>query len=106
MSLKNLGLPSIIDKSTADMAADFYVPALSVSVRYDRGVSFFSSGWLRMTIQGLLPFAGNGIKQTVSILVRTLMRSENCSRGEDVVYNQFKLLKIKFMHKLHRIGKT
>lgn len=42
------------------MAADFYAPALSVSVRYDRGVGFFSSGWLRMVAQGLLPFAANG----------------------------------------------
>lgn len=41
------------------MAVDFYVPALSVSVRYDRGVGFFSSGWLRMAAQGMVQFAEN-----------------------------------------------
>ncbi len=60
MSLKSLQLPLTIDTSSADIAADFYVPALSVSIRYDRGVGFFSSGWLRMVAQGLLPFAANG----------------------------------------------
>ena len=60
MLLSTLNLPTTIDTSTADMAADFYAPALSVSLRYDRGVGFFSSGWLRMVAQGLLPFATNG----------------------------------------------
>jgi hypothetical protein len=41
MSLKGLQLPTVIDTSSADMAADFYVPALSVSVRYDRGSKLF-----------------------------------------------------------------
>ena len=48
MSLKELSLPSVIDSSTADMAREFVVPALSASLRYDRGVGFFSSGWLRV----------------------------------------------------------
>ena len=52
MSLKSLHLPTVIDTSSADMAADFYVPALAVSVRYDRGVGFFSSGWLRVVAEG------------------------------------------------------
>jgi hypothetical protein len=51
MSLKQLQLPPVIDTSIADMAGEFYVPALSVSVCYDRGVGFFSSGWLRMAMQ-------------------------------------------------------
>jgi hypothetical protein len=45
MSLKGLHLLSVIDMSSAGTAVDFYVPALAVSVRYDRGVGFFSSGW-------------------------------------------------------------
>jgi superfamily II DNA or RNA helicase len=42
------------------MAEDFYIPALSVSTRYDRGVGFFSSGWLRVVAQGMTNFAANG----------------------------------------------
>jgi hypothetical protein len=53
MSLKQLELPSVMDTSSADMAGEFYVPALAVSVGYDRGVGFFSSGWLRVVARGL-----------------------------------------------------
>ncbi len=60
MSLKSLQLPLTIDTSSADMAADFYAPALSVSIGYDRGVGFFSSGWLRLAAQGMAQFAANG----------------------------------------------
>lgn len=42
------------------MVAEFYAPALAVSVRYDRGVGFFSSGWLRVVADGLTRFAANG----------------------------------------------
>jgi len=41
MSLRRLQLPVTIDTSSANMADDFYVPALSVSVRHDQGVGFF-----------------------------------------------------------------
>jgi hypothetical protein len=45
MSLKQLQLPSVIDTSTADMAGEFYVPALAVSVRYDRGAFLVLAGY-------------------------------------------------------------
>lgn len=60
MSLKKLDLPITIDTSSANMVADFYEPALSASIRYDRGVGFFSSGWLRLLSKGLIHFATNG----------------------------------------------
>lgn len=60
MSLKKLNLPITIDTSSANMVTDFYEPAISVSVRYDRGVGFFSSGWLRLLSKGLMQFAANG----------------------------------------------
>lgn len=53
MPLRSLSLPVTLDTSSANMAADFYAPALAVSVGYDRGVGFFSSGWLRMVAQGM-----------------------------------------------------
>ncbi len=56
MPLRSLDLPTTLDTSTADMVADFYAPALAASIRYDRGVGFFSSGWLRIAAQGLVPF--------------------------------------------------
>lgn len=44
MSLQQLALPPIMDTSTADMAEEFYVPALSVSVRYSQGRAFLVPG--------------------------------------------------------------
>jgi len=44
MSLKELHLPATIEPSSANMAADFYMPALSISVRYDREAFLVLSG--------------------------------------------------------------
>lgn len=52
--------PSTLDSSSADLIADFFVPALASAVQYDRGVGYFSSGWLRITAKGMLTFAANG----------------------------------------------
>ncbi|NUQ07054.1 MAG: DEAD/DEAH box helicase family protein, partial [Anaerolineae bacterium] len=60
MTLKQLTFPITIDTSSADIIADFFVPALSASVRYDRGVGYFSAGWLKLTARGMVTFAGNG----------------------------------------------
>jgi superfamily II DNA or RNA helicase len=60
MGLRSLSLPSVLDTSSADIIPDFFVPALSRTVRYERGVGFFSSGWLRLAAQGMTAFAGNG----------------------------------------------
>ncbi|HRW07375.1 MAG TPA: DEAD/DEAH box helicase family protein [Caldilineaceae bacterium] len=60
MTLQNLQTPSTLDSSAADLIADFFIPALSSAVTYDRGVGYFSSGWLRITAKGMLPFAANG----------------------------------------------
>ena len=57
--LTELRLPSILDTSASDLIADFFVPTLSHAVRYDRGVGYFSSGWLRIAAIGLVQFAAN-----------------------------------------------
>lgn len=60
MTLPGLAFPLMLDTSSADLIQDFFVPALSVSTRYDRGVGYFSSGWIRMSATGMLKFAENG----------------------------------------------
>jgi len=57
--LIELGLPRTLDTSTANITEDFFVPLLVRSIRYDRGVGFFSAGWLRVTAQGIVAFARN-----------------------------------------------
>ena len=60
MSFTSLTLPMTMDSSSSDLVAEFFTPVLAESSRYDRGVGFFSSGWLRVAAEGLLKFAGNG----------------------------------------------
>ena len=52
--------PAIMDTSSSDLIQDFFVPALAASLRYDRGVGYFSSGWLRVAAAGMVQFAANG----------------------------------------------
>lgn len=59
-SLSSLALPGVMDTSSHDLVRDFFAPVLACAQRYDRGVGFFSSSWLRINARGMLAFAGNG----------------------------------------------
>ena len=48
-----------MDTSTHDLSTEFFTPLLSNSIRYDRGVGYFSSGWLGINAKGMLEFANN-----------------------------------------------
>src|SRR5713226_3439635 len=50
----------IITTSTADLVQDFFQPLLLRGVAYDRGVGFFSAGWLRINTIGLAGLVRNG----------------------------------------------
>lgn len=58
--LTDLNIKPLLDTSSADLIGDFFTPALANSIRYDRGVGYFSSGWLRLAAQGMVVFAANG----------------------------------------------
>lgn len=60
MPISDLHLSPYLDSSSSDLIADFFVPLLANSVRYDRGVGYFSSGWLRIAATGMVKFATNG----------------------------------------------
>ena len=49
----------VYSTSEHDLINDFFRPALASSVRYDRGVGFFSSSWVREAAEGLAEFACN-----------------------------------------------
>ena len=51
--LTDTEIPALLDTSSADLIADFFLPMLSHSVRYDRGVGYFSSGWLWVAASGM-----------------------------------------------------
>ncbi len=48
------------ESSSDSITAAFFGPALSDSLLYDRGVGYFSSGWLRLAATGMAAFAANG----------------------------------------------
>lgn len=49
----------MINSSDNDLIREFFFPLLKNSVTYDRGVGYFSSGWLRVNASGLIEFAHN-----------------------------------------------
>ncbi|NLO72354.1 MAG: DEAD/DEAH box helicase family protein [Porphyromonadaceae bacterium] len=53
-------LKNIYNTSDDDFVNDFFAKALSNSVTYDRGVGYFSSGWLKVNAQGMGKFAEQG----------------------------------------------
>ena len=57
--LTDINFPTILDTSTGDLIKDFFEPALKSSIRYDRGVGFFSAAWLRLSAKGMTAFAMN-----------------------------------------------
>lgn len=60
MALTALALPATLDTSTHHLIADFFIPALANATHYDRGVGYFSSGWLQITAKGMVDFAAHG----------------------------------------------
>lgn len=58
-NLSNISFPPILDTSSGDIIRDFFNPALGASVRYDRGVGFFSTSWLRLAAKGMTAFEDN-----------------------------------------------
>lgn len=60
--LSTIIFPPILDTSSADIIRDFFNPALAASIRYDRGVGFFSAAWLRIAAKGMAAFASSSGK--------------------------------------------
>ena len=58
--LRDLQLKGVYKSDQDDILRDFYVPALSVSNRYDRAVGFFSASTLSYAAQGLSVFISGG----------------------------------------------
>jgi len=64
--LTDLNLKTVYDSSQNDLVEDLIVPLLKSSIKYDRGVGFFTSGWVRLASRGLNEFASNsGIARVV-----------------------------------------
>ena len=60
MALTDLDIPFALNTSRNDLIDQFFTPLLKNSVQYDRGVGFFSSGWVKEAFIGMTDFAKNG----------------------------------------------
>ena len=61
MSLRLSGINSgSYDSTSTDICGLVLNDLIKASLRYDRGVGYFSSGWLRMASSGMASFANNG----------------------------------------------
>jgi hypothetical protein len=60
MNLKDLDLKKAYDSDVDDVLNDFYIPALSNSIRYKRLAGFFSSSSLAVAAKGISRFISNG----------------------------------------------
>lgn len=62
---RELDLKPVYDSSEYDLVKDLITPLLKNSVRYNRGVGYFSSGWIKLAAQGLCEFAEHGSKAKI-----------------------------------------
>lgn len=58
--LTALNLPVVLETSSGDLIEELFIPALQEAVTYDRGVGYFSSGWLQIAARGMLALASRG----------------------------------------------
>ena len=91
-SLRSINFPEDVDTSRDDVVAILFNPGLSVSARYDRGVGFFSSAWLKHVAEGLAPFAERGGK--MRLITSPKLRAEDWAaikQGDDARNNSLLL---------------
>jgi len=60
INLKDLDLKKAYDSDSNDILSDFYIPALSNSIKYRRLAGFFSSTSLAVAARGISRFIANG----------------------------------------------
>lgn len=53
-------IPISLNSSDNDLDVEFFTPCLEWANKYDRGVGYFTSGWISVNAKGLASFAGRG----------------------------------------------
>src|SRR5258708_4629922 len=88
MSFLDLNLRNTLDTSTCDLIQDFFVPLLAESDRYDRGVGFFSSGWISKSAEGMIAFARNsGKARWITSPILSVKDFQAMRTGEEARHN-------------------
>ena len=84
MALRNIQAKGVYKSDRDNILEDFYFPALSAAVRYDRAVGFFSSSTITYAAQALSTFTANGGRMRLIVGAFTDARDiAAIKRGED-----------------------
>lgn len=87
--LKDLNLHTVYDSSDCDLVNDLISPLLMHSKRYDRGVGYFSSGWLKLASSGLTGFAEKaGAARIIMSPILSYVDWEAIKRGHEAHDNK------------------
>jgi superfamily II DNA or RNA helicase len=62
MTFKEIDLKHTYDSSSSNLVEDFFIPVLKKSVLYQRGVGYFTSGWLKKASEGIISIVNNSGK--------------------------------------------
>ena len=88
MSLKDIPIPTVLDTSKFTFSTDFVTPVLSQSIRYDRGVGYFTSGWIKKNIKGIVTFIENGgIARWITSPILTESDVKALTKGAEALRN-------------------
>lgn len=88
-SFTDLELPGVIDTASRNFIDEFYVPVLSRSREYKRGVGFFSSTWVESAARGVANLAENG--GTAKLLTSPILDEkslEGLKKGEKARHDE------------------
>jgi superfamily II DNA or RNA helicase len=80
---RSLGLRYNYNTSSYNLAQDFFIPLLSQAISYDRGVGYFSSGWLQVNAHGLAHLAMRGGR--ARWITSPLLSSEDLQAFEKII---------------------
>lgn len=86
---KDLNLLPVYDSAEYDLIRDLIVPLLQNSKLYLRGVGFFTSGWLRLAVEGVTRLIENS--GTARIIISPILERsdwEAFQLGEEAKYNE------------------
>lgn len=86
-------VPISLNTSDNDFAAELYEPCLKWATTYDRGVGYFSSGWITVNSKGMAYFASRGGKArwiTSPILSESDYLAISCSLDNSEIVDFFR----------------
>ena len=82
-----------MDSSKSNLLADFFNPVLREAVSYNRGVGFFTSGWLTVASKGIFSLIENGGK--IRFIISPILEQQDfeaiklgdAAKVDEIIYN-------------------